>query len=110
MLADNKLALNAGWDRDIRAIELQALVDLDFAVELTGFSLAEIDLVLDEASDADPDGIDGAEDEVAFATVTGETFVDLADSRLGIEPVADEAAWWARASYPSQVQVILSRI
>ena len=68
VLADNKLALNAGWDRDILAIELQALVDLDFEVELTGFSLAEIDFVLDEASDADPDGIDAAEDEVAFAT------------------------------------------
>ena len=68
VLADNKLALNAGWDRDVLAIELQALVDLDFEVELTGFSLAEIDLVLDEASDADPDGIDAAEDEVAFAT------------------------------------------
>src|SRR5215204_3425700 len=27
VLADNKLALNAGWDRDMLAIELQALVD-----------------------------------------------------------------------------------
>ena len=44
VLADNKLALNAGWDREILAIELQALVDLEFDVELTGFSLAEIDL------------------------------------------------------------------
>lgn len=64
VLADNKLALNAGWDRDILAIELQALVDAEFDVELTGFSLAEIDLVLDEASDADPDGIDAPEDAV----------------------------------------------
>ena len=68
VLADNKLALNAGWDRDILAIELQALIDFDFDVELTGFSLAEIDLVLDEASDADPDGSDAAEDHVMFAT------------------------------------------
>ena len=30
ILADNKLAENAGWDREILAIELQALVDLDF--------------------------------------------------------------------------------
>jgi DNA modification methylase len=67
VLADNKLALNAGWDRDILAIELQALVDLEFDVELTGFSLAEIDLVLDEASDADPDQVDGEEDQVTFA-------------------------------------------
>jgi DNA modification methylase len=64
VLADNKLALNAGWDREILAIELQALVDLDFDVELTGFSLAEIDLVLDEADDADPHAGDAPEDEV----------------------------------------------
>jgi len=68
VIADNKLALNAGWDKEILAIELQALVELDFDVELTGFSLAEIDLVLDEASDADPDGVDAPEDEVSFAT------------------------------------------
>lgn len=54
VLADNKLALNAGWDREILAIELQGLVDLGFDVELTGVSLAEIDFVLDEAGEADP--------------------------------------------------------
>ena len=64
VLADNKLALNAGWDKEILAIELQALVDLEFETELTGFSLAEVDLVLDEASEADPDGSDTAEDAV----------------------------------------------
>ncbi|MFC4293543.1 site-specific DNA-methyltransferase [Novosphingobium tardum] len=68
VLADNKLALNAGWDKEILAIELQALVDLEFDVELTGFSLAEIDLVLDEASEADPDKIEAPEDEVELAT------------------------------------------
>lgn len=64
VLADNKLALNAGWDRDILAIELQALVDLEFDVEVTGFSLAEIDLVLDAASESSPVSGDAAEDEV----------------------------------------------
>lgn len=64
VLADNKLALNAGWDREILAIELQGLIDLDFEVELTGFSLAEIDLVLDEAGEADPAGSDAPEDVV----------------------------------------------
>jgi ParB-like chromosome segregation protein Spo0J len=58
VLADNKLALNAGWDKEILAIELQTLVDLDFDVELTGFSLAEVDFVLDEAGEADPAGTD----------------------------------------------------
>lgn len=68
VLADNKLALNAGWDREILAIELQGLVDLEFDVELTGFSLAEIDLVLDEADEADPQGRDAAEDAVPQMT------------------------------------------
>ena len=51
VLADNKLALNAGWDKEILAIELQALVDFEFDVEVTGFSLAEVDFVLDEAAE-----------------------------------------------------------
>ena len=62
VLADNKLALNAGWDQELLAIELQALVDLDFEVELTGFSLAEIDITLDAARDADPNGATAPED------------------------------------------------
>ncbi len=57
VLADNKLALNAGWDQDLLAIELQALVVLDFDVELTGFSLAEVDLVLDAAQERDASGL-----------------------------------------------------
>ncbi len=64
VLADNKLALNAGWDQDILAIELQALIDLDFDVTLTGFSLAEVDLTLDAARERDPDAPPGVEDEI----------------------------------------------
>lgn len=64
VLADNKLALNAGWDQELLAIELQALVDLDFEVELTGFSLAEVDLVLDAARDRDVPGPAGPADVI----------------------------------------------
>jgi DNA modification methylase len=44
-LADNKLALSAGWDEELLTIELQELsaCDLDFDIEITGFSTAEID-------------------------------------------------------------------
>ena len=52
VLADNKLALNAGWDQELLAIELQALIDLDFDVTLTGFSVAEVDLTLDSAQES----------------------------------------------------------
>jgi ParB-like nuclease domain/DNA methylase len=66
VLADNKLALNAGWDRELLAIELQGLIDVDFDVELTGFSPTEIDLVLDEAREGSPNGPTEAEDQIPF--------------------------------------------
>ncbi|MDH4414776.1 MAG: site-specific DNA-methyltransferase [Rhizobium sp.] len=47
ILADNKLAENAGWDRDILAIEMQGLIDLNFDIELLGFSTTEIDFIID---------------------------------------------------------------
>ncbi len=62
MLADNKLALNADWDPDLLAQELQDLSNIDFDLDLIGFSLAEIDLVLDEAREASPDTRDAPED------------------------------------------------
>lgn len=59
VLADNKLALNAGWDEEVLAGELQALLDieLDFDVEITGFSVAEIDGLIEGVGpeeDGDP--------------------------------------------------------
>ena len=64
VIADNKLALNAGWDKETLAIELQALVDLDFDMELTGFSMSEIDLVIEEAHDSAADGREAPEDDI----------------------------------------------
>ena len=52
VLADNKLAEKAGWDRELLAIELQGLIELDVDIELTGFEMAEIDLILEEAREA----------------------------------------------------------
>src|SRR6266545_6840420 len=63
ILADNKLAQNAGWDRELLALELQGLIDLDFEVEFTGFSLAEIDLILEDAQESATAGPVGSEDE-----------------------------------------------
>jgi DNA modification methylase len=49
VIADNKLALNAGWDEEILAIELQGLLESDIAfdVGLTGFSIPEIDSLIE---------------------------------------------------------------
>src|SRR5260221_4163491 len=55
IIADNRIAELAGWDRDILAIEYQRLHDLQFDdIEVTGFSLGEIDIILDEASEKKP--------------------------------------------------------
>ena len=42
VLADNKLAINAGWDDSMLALELKELGELGFDLDLTGFSLDEI--------------------------------------------------------------------
>lgn len=43
ILADNKMALNAGWDVELLNIELDELGNLGFDLDLTGFSPEEID-------------------------------------------------------------------
>ncbi|EHM9716807.1 ParB N-terminal domain-containing protein [Salmonella enterica subsp. enterica serovar Oranienburg] len=45
-IADNKLALNAGWDMQLLAEEVSELMDNDFDIELLGFSETEIDEML----------------------------------------------------------------
>lgn len=44
ILADNKLALDAGWDDEILKGELKFLQDENFDISLTGFEIGEIDL------------------------------------------------------------------
>ena len=51
VIADNKLALNAGWDDSLLKIEFKELTDLNFDVELTGFSLEELATLFDERND-----------------------------------------------------------
>jgi hypothetical protein len=63
ILADNRLAERAGWDKELLAIELQGLIELDVEIELTGFDAAEIDVLLEEAREANG-GPSGPEDKV----------------------------------------------
>ena len=67
VLADNKLAENAGWDSETLATELQALIDIDFDLTLTGFSLAEIDFAIEQGRDADATGLDAVPNVAATA-------------------------------------------
>lgn len=56
IIADNKLALNAGWDDEMLALEISDLQDAGFDLELTGFSDEEIEKLK-------PKVIDGLTDE-----------------------------------------------
>lgn len=80
ILADNRLAERAGWDNEILAIELQALVDANFEVELTGFEIPEIDAIFAEASEA----------KALPLTPADELFPRLTDKR----PVSKEGLLW----------------
>ena len=55
VIADNKLALNAGWDNEMLALEIGELGDLGFDLELTGFEVGEIEALTFEDKDHYPD-------------------------------------------------------
>ena len=59
IIADNKLAMNAGWDDEMLRVELDALGVDGFDLELTGFSLDEVATLLIDGSDFEP----GSEDD-----------------------------------------------
>jgi len=51
IIADNRLAEKAGWDKEILEIELQHLVIIGFDVEITGFEVPEVDSILEGAAE-----------------------------------------------------------
>lgn len=55
VIADNKIALNAGWDLDILKDELESLENENYDMDLLGFSDNEISEILDNVSDNDGD-------------------------------------------------------
>ena len=69
ILADNRLALNAGWDEELLALEFGELKDLGFDLELTGFGLDEIEkLFAADGKDVQDDDFDlaAALEQAAF--------------------------------------------
>jgi DNA modification methylase len=58
ILADNRLALSAGWDEELLALEFGELKDLGFDLELTGFDAAEIEKLFNAGDDVQEDDFD----------------------------------------------------
>ncbi len=69
ILADNRLALNAGWDEDMLSVELSELMGDDFDLSLLGFDGAEIDKLLGMNEAVIDDEFD-VEEELKKPTIT----------------------------------------
>jgi hypothetical protein len=73
VIADNKLALNAGWDDEMLALELGDLKDMEFDLSLTGFSTDEINALLT------PTVVEGLTDEDAVPEIPENPVTKLGD-------------------------------
>jgi len=73
IIADNRLALNAGWDNEMLTIELNDLLADGFALDILGFDPKEIDALLE------PEVVEGLTDEDAIPDVSEEPKTKLGD-------------------------------
>jgi len=73
IIADNRLALNAGWDNEMLTIELNDLLADGFALELLGFDSKELNALLE------PEVVEGLTDEDAVPKVPEEPKTRLGD-------------------------------
>jgi DNA modification methylase len=116
VIAHNRLAELAGWDRELLKIELGELVEIDYAVELTGFSTGEIDVLLDEPISAapNPDDTLPAIPEGPAVTVLGNVWLlgphrivcgDALDADSFHKLLGSEKAQMAFADPPYNVRV-----
>lgn len=62
LIADNKLTLNAGWNEDMLRAEFSRLAELQYDVNLTGFSEVEIATLLKESETNEFDDVDDVGD------------------------------------------------
>jgi DNA modification methylase len=77
VVADNKMPEEAVWDIEILRAHFESLIEVDFDVELTGFSTGEVDLLLDrQSTTSDPaDNLDGEIDEGPPISQTGDLWL-----------------------------------
>jgi DNA modification methylase len=75
VIADNKLALNSGWDEDMLALEIAELKDEDFEIELLGFTDDELAGLADQIAEE----VEGLTDEDEVPEVPEEPITRLGD-------------------------------
>jgi len=75
IIADNKLALNAGWDEEMLALELGELADLDFDMDLIGFAESELANLLTSITEGKTDPDEVSEPPVDPVSVPGDVWM-----------------------------------
>lgn len=111
LLADNRLALEAGWDRELLALELRELEALDFSLPALGFSLPEIDSLYDDLDAANLDGVDALDDAVPDAckqTVTKPGDLWLLGNHRLIQGDARDRAVYERLLGDEMIDVVFA--
>lgn len=58
IIADNRMAMDAGWDEDLLRVEIEALQGMDFDPLLTGFDEKELSKLFDDGIEAQEDDFD----------------------------------------------------
>lgn len=104
IIADNRLALNAGWDNEMLKLEFDDLAEMGFDLELTGFSLDEIDALNPEIVEGLTDEDDAPEIPDDPKTKRGDIY-QLGNHRLmcGDSTFIDDVEKLMQGTYPDLV-------
>lgn len=98
IIADNKLAENAGWDKSILAIEFQHLLTIkgiDLDLSLTGFEVAEVDVIIGDAGHPEPEPDDTFTEAVGQAVSSPGDLWQLGEHRLFCGSSLEDAGFQA---------------
>lgn len=93
-IADNKLAANAGWDMNLLKLELEEILKIEgsFDLNVTGFTLGEIDVILDQTCPARADQAPPIDPQALPVTQTGDLWT-LGTHRIICGDARDPAAY-----------------
>jgi ParB-like chromosome segregation protein Spo0J len=82
ILADNKLALNSGWDYDLLKIELDQLSEIGFDLEVVGFDANELSTIMfgEELEEKTPEEFNGNTENKWQLLIEYESENDLANA------------------------------
>ena len=94
IIADNKLAENAGWDQNLLKLELEYITKLDIAFDLTvtELDIGEIDMILDRGTNLIADAIPETDPNIPPVNRQGDLW-HLGDHRLLCADARDRSAY-----------------